>query len=99
MFSCEYCEISKNAFYGTPPVATSVIPTLTDVKSDTIIIQDRCTNISNKNSNPEDIAKAIGSLELRRFANKKVLFLSIAMALFLKIYGSMTSTFLLERNL
>ena len=71
VFCCEYCEISKSAFYGTPPIAASVITTLTDVKSDTITIQDRSTDISNKNSNPEDIAKAIGSLELPRFAKKK----------------------------
>ena len=39
-----------------------VIPMLTDDTLDTIIIQSGCNDIYNRNSNPKDIAKAIGSL-------------------------------------
>ena len=35
---------------------------LTDDIADTIIIQGGCNDISDKNSNPEDIAKVTGSL-------------------------------------
>ena len=36
--------------------------TLTDDTPGTIIIQGGCNDVSNKNSNPEDITKSIGSL-------------------------------------
>ena len=40
-----------------------VVFTLTDDTPDTIIIQSGCNDVSKKGSNPEDIAKAIGSPE------------------------------------
>ena len=39
-----------------------VVNTLTDNTPGTIIIQGGCNDVSNKNSNPEDITKSIGSL-------------------------------------
>ena len=39
-----------------------VTPTLIDDAPDTVIIQDGCNDVSNKNSNSKDIAKATGIL-------------------------------------
>lgn len=39
-----------------------IIPTLTDDTPNTIIIQGECNDVSDKNSNREDIANATGSL-------------------------------------
>ena len=39
-----------------------VTPTLIDDAPDTMIIQDGCNDVSNKNSNSKDIAKATGIL-------------------------------------
>ena len=50
VFSCEFCEISKNTFsYRTPPVAASIINRREAFRLPAILISDTKETISNKN--------------------------------------------------